>query len=121
MKNHFSYEQIRLELIEAKHEMEQRLKGLINETKLTSIENSKMNQYAHILQSELKDINVSLNKMQKNCYGICERTGQSIPLDYLKYVPTARTCEEATFNNGITSREIDFNPHVFKNIHYHTQ
>ncbi|WP_368504003.1 TraR/DksA C4-type zinc finger protein [Alkalihalophilus sp. As8PL] len=46
--------------------------------------------YAHI-EKELADVNLALNKINSGTYGICEKTGQTIPTERLSANPTART------------------------------
>lgn len=43
------------------------------------------------LESQLKDTNAALEKMEKGTYGICENTGKEISVDRLKAYPAART------------------------------
>ena len=43
------------------------------------------------LETELGDVNAALAKMEMGTYGICEKTGQEIPLDRLRAYPAART------------------------------
>ncbi len=43
------------------------------------------------LESQLKDINDALAKMDAGTYGICEKTGREIPLARLEAYPAART------------------------------
>ena len=43
------------------------------------------------LETELKDVNDALAKMEVGTYGICEKTGEEIPLDRLQAYPAART------------------------------
>lgn len=43
------------------------------------------------LETELKDVNDALAKMEAGTYGICEKTGEEIPLDRLQAYPAART------------------------------
>ncbi len=43
------------------------------------------------LESELKDVTDALAKMEDGSYGICEKTGEEIPLDRLRAYPAART------------------------------
>ncbi len=54
------------------------------------------------LKEELSDIEYSLNQMENGTYGICEVTGQEIPLERLEALPTARTIKEASPNQEIS-------------------
>jgi DnaK suppressor protein len=46
---------------------------------------------------ELEDIDAALERLVKapDSFGICEDTGEKIPLERLEVIPWARTCEEA--------------------------
>jgi len=48
------------------------------------------------LESRLKDVRDAIKKMDKDQYGICEKTGQEIPFDRLEANPAARTIVEAS-------------------------
>lgn len=43
------------------------------------------------LETQLKDVNDALAKMAAGTYGVCEKTGEAIPLDRLRAYPAART------------------------------
>ncbi len=43
------------------------------------------------LETQLKDVNDALAKMAAGTYGVCEKTGEEIPLDRLRAYPAART------------------------------
>jgi DnaK suppressor protein len=45
----------------------------------------------HTIQEDLIDVNRALLKMNLRLYGICEETGNQIPIEKLKIIPTART------------------------------
>nr|WP_247739220.1 molecular chaperone DnaK [Bacillus sp. 165] len=51
----------------------------------------------HHIKEDLKDVNRALLKMDMGVYGICEETGQSLPIQYLKIIPTARTVNELSY------------------------
>ena len=44
------------------------------------------------LELRLKDINLALDKIKKNKYGICEKCGKKISQSRLTAYPEARTC-----------------------------
>lgn len=46
------------------------------------------------LESELKEVNDALVRIEKGTYGICEVSGKQIPLDRLGAYPAARTTIE---------------------------
>lgn len=43
------------------------------------------------IKEELQDVERALMKLDKGIYGICEETGEEIPFDKLRILPTART------------------------------
>jgi RNA polymerase-binding transcription factor DksA len=43
------------------------------------------------LEGQLKDVRDALVKMDMGTYGVCEKTGEEIPLERLKAYPAART------------------------------
>jgi DnaK suppressor protein len=46
----------------------------------------------YTLETELRDINLALEKIKKGRYGKCEKCQKEIPLDRLKASPEARFC-----------------------------
>lgn len=46
----------------------------------------------HRLESDLAEINNSLEKIEKNTYGICEKCGKEISIERLKAFPEAKLC-----------------------------
>lgn len=50
------------------------------------------------LETQLKDINDALKKIDEGKYGICEISGHEIEIDRLEANPSARTCK-AHINN----------------------
>ncbi|MFB7140099.1 TraR/DksA family transcriptional regulator [Gottfriedia sp. NPDC056225] len=49
------------------------------------------------MQNDLYDIEIALQKIDNGLYGYCEVTGQPIPIDKLKILPTGRTLEDFSF------------------------
>jgi DnaK suppressor protein len=57
---------------------------------------------AHLLSRQLKyrtDLSNALARIANGTYGICRITGQRIPAERLRAVPTATQCIEAKLNN----------------------
>ncbi|HOY29376.1 MAG TPA: TraR/DksA C4-type zinc finger protein [Flavobacteriales bacterium] len=57
---------------------------------------------AHLLSRQLKyrtDLTNALARVANGTYGICRVTGQRIPAERLRAVPTATQCIEAKLNN----------------------
>jgi DnaK suppressor protein len=46
----------------------------------------------HSLELKLKDVNIALEKMAENKYGICEKCGKEIESQRLEVAPEARLC-----------------------------
>ena len=46
------------------------------------------------LEKKLQDVNITLEKINKAEYGICEKCKKPITIDRLEALPTARTCKE---------------------------
>lgn len=46
------------------------------------------------LETQLKDVNDALEKIENGSYGICEISGKEIETDRLEANPAARTCKE---------------------------
>lgn len=46
------------------------------------------------LETQLKDVNDALEKIENGSYGICEISGKEIEIDRLEANPAARTCKE---------------------------
>lgn len=51
------------------------------------------------IQDDLYDVNRALMKLEFGIYGICEETGERIPLEKLKTIPTARTINDFRYND----------------------
>lgn len=75
------------------------------ETKYPNRENGTMEEEAdevqeygnmlpveHSLELKLKDVNSALEKIDKGCYGICERCGKEIEEERLRVAPEAKFC-----------------------------
>ena len=54
----------------------------------------------HNLELRLKDINIALEKIDKNQYGICERCDREIEEKRLMACPEARLCIKCNENKG---------------------
>ncbi|WP_028399693.1 TraR/DksA C4-type zinc finger protein [Ectobacillus panaciterrae] len=50
---------------------------------------------------QLDDVNHALERIESGQYGICEVSGEEIPLERLEAIPTATTCIEYTHNKLI--------------------
>ncbi|WLR52268.1 hypothetical protein LC040_04995 [Bacillus tianshenii] len=51
----------------------------------------------HYIQQELADVNRALAKLQEGSFGMCEYSGQTIPMPLLEVLPTARTIDDVEF------------------------
>ncbi|MCH1623855.1 TraR/DksA C4-type zinc finger protein [Ferdinandcohnia quinoae] len=52
----------------------------------------------HHIREDLRDVELALQKMDYGAYGICEETGDQIPFDKLRILPTARSIFEFSFS-----------------------
>lgn len=52
----------------------------------------------HHIKEDLQDVERALQKMDYGAYGICEETGDKIPVDKLRILPTARSIYEFSFS-----------------------
>ncbi|OIK14012.1 hypothetical protein BIV60_12935 [Bacillus sp. MUM 116] len=77
-------EKLFLELRQTKEEIEYSLKGKSKQEWITSI-----------LEEELADINLAMEKMEKGQYGQCEISGELLPDDLLRMIPTLKTTKDS--------------------------
>ncbi|WP_017753651.1 TraR/DksA C4-type zinc finger protein [Calidifontibacillus oryziterrae] len=95
------YHQIKTELELTKHELEDRLdRSYFMEfgnfqSVATLYERERKYLVDREILAELEDVNRALLKMELNLYGLCEETGQQIPIEKLKVLPTLRTIKES--------------------------
>ncbi|WP_411953714.1 TraR/DksA C4-type zinc finger protein [Alkalibacillus sp. S2W] len=105
------WDELRVQLMEEKNRLEQRVKeaedlpALIDESvgELNSLDDQHpgdsgtelyerqkdLTMFRHA-KEQLEEIDHALNKMDDGTYGICEKTGKPIPLERLQAMPTAR-------------------------------
>jgi DnaK suppressor protein len=60
-------------------------------------ETNKHQMLVEDMQNDLYDIELALQKIENGLYGYCEITGESIPIEKLKVLPTGRTMEDFSF------------------------
>lgn len=96
------YQALKNELELSKYELEERLNQLAERHEMK--EASFSHDYIDIdknavllmnIKKELEDVKLALKKFDNNTYGICEKTGEMIPLDHLLVMPQARYKDEA--------------------------
>ncbi|WP_246940127.1 TraR/DksA family transcriptional regulator [Bacillus pinisoli] len=51
------------------------------------------------IQDDLEDVKRALLKFKFGIYGYCEETGQQIPIEKLRTIPTARTLHDFTYSD----------------------
>lgn len=83
------YAQIKSELELTRMELEEGLH------RISFYDREKTNEIDQHIQAELQDVKRTLLKMDIGLYGVCEETGERIPTELLKVVPTVRTLREA--------------------------
>lgn len=59
------------------------------------IDNTADQTLLHRLEAELAEINAAIGRIESGTYGICEKTGDTIPVARLRAFPTARTVVDA--------------------------
>jgi YteA family regulatory protein len=117
------FDQIKRQLLAEKDRLEERIKELdrYDLNKSMSFSTGELSQYdnhpadtatdtyergkdialfEHINQ-EYEDVVVALERIENGTYGVCEVSGQEIPLDRLQALPTARTTIEYSKENVI--------------------
>ncbi|KAB7669244.1 hypothetical protein [Bacillus sp. B1-b2] len=86
--------------------MNSTIEELYTELRLTQIEltttlrvkrESKINKY---IEEELRDVEETMQKLESGNFGMCEMSGELLPVDLLAMIPTIKTKEDI---NGIYS------------------
>ncbi|MFN2746147.1 MULTISPECIES: TraR/DksA family transcriptional regulator [Bacillus] len=90
---------IHTELLQMKEELESRL----FEYSFFQQDSPTINSYQQAtlmyhVKEELQDVLLALSKIENGTYGICEETGQAIPLAKLAVLPTARTANDFLYH-----------------------
>ncbi|CAI9386183.1 hypothetical protein BACSP_01519 [Bacillus sp. T2.9-1] len=80
--------------------MNSTIEKLYTELRITQIElattlrvkrDSKINKY---IEEELKDVEETMQKLENGNFGMCEMSGELLPVDLLEMIPTIRTKED---------------------------
>jgi RNA polymerase-binding transcription factor DksA len=67
---------------------------------LAALQNKQEDEWmTPILQEELADINLAIEKFANGNFGHCETTGQPIPDDLLRMLPTMKTAKDTVLVN----------------------
>ncbi|EKN66360.1 hypothetical protein BABA_16467 [Neobacillus bataviensis LMG 21833] len=77
-------EKLFLELRQTRDEIENSLKS-----------KQRQNWLRIILEEELQDLNAAIQKFENGSYGQCEISGELIPEDLLKIIPTLRSLKDS--------------------------
>lgn len=80
---HVLQEKLFLELRQTKEEIEISLKTKRNQEWLTAI-----------LKEELEDIETAIKKLDSGSFGQCEISGELLPVELLKSIPTLKTLKD---------------------------
>jgi RNA polymerase-binding transcription factor DksA len=81
-------------------ELNSTIEKLYTELRITQIElattlrvkrDSKINKY---IEEELKDVEETMQKLENGNFGMCEMSGELLPVDLLEMIPTIRTKED---------------------------
>lgn len=97
------YRALKTELELTKYELEARLKQLSDTAQSEKValfshnlfEAEKDALFIMDMKKELEDVTHALQKFDDNTYGICEETGELIPIEQLTIMPQARYKDEA--------------------------
>ncbi len=65
-------------------------------------------QIKGILEDELADIRLALQKAANGNYGLCEISGEMIPADLLKLIPTIKTVNDVSNLESFYRKPIQF-------------
>lgn len=60
-------------------------------------ETVKNQNFVDDMKNDLLDIEVALQKIENGTYGYCEMTGQPIPIEKLRVIPTGRTIYDFSY------------------------
>jgi RNA polymerase-binding transcription factor DksA len=77
------YERLYLELRQSEDEIKESLISRQNQDWLSLL-----------LEEELKDISFTIRKMEKGKFGLCEISGELLPVERLKSVPTLKSVKD---------------------------
>ncbi|MGD7008497.1 TraR/DksA family transcriptional regulator [Metabacillus sp. 84] len=64
----------------------------------------------HHVKEELRDVEHALSKMDTGSYGFCEKTGLSLPISSLKYLPTARNVHDFSYLDQYEKKSLPYSP-----------
>lgn len=98
------YAEIKAELLMMKEELQSRLFShsafyeMSAELGYEGDSSDKEKIILHHVKEDLQDVQLALWKIENGKYGICEETGEEIPLEKLKVLPTARTIYDFTYS-----------------------
>lgn len=98
------YAEIKLELELTKKELLTRLANstnyeISNELLFNTKDIDKEKIIMNHIREDLRDVERALRKMEYGAYGICEETGEKIPIEKLRILPTAQTIYDFTFSD----------------------
>jgi DnaK suppressor protein len=101
------YTELHSELLMMQQEMESRLQQdhtsynqeFIDEPLFLNTLHEKKQLIQKHIQDDLQDVKRALVKLEYGLYGICEDTGERIPLDKLKTIPTARSIHDFSYKD----------------------
>jgi len=79
-------EKLFLELRQTKEEIENSLKN-----------NQKQDWFLSILNEELADINIAIQKFEDGNFGQCEISGELLPDNLLKMIPTLKSHKDSEY------------------------
>ena len=91
-------ESLESNIINLKNEMESLVleNEILDTVDMASLENDSINHKALLKQQEheLDEVNHALEKIKNGTYGVCEKNGDTIPIERLHAEPSTRYCME---------------------------
>ncbi|MCP1148371.1 MULTISPECIES: hypothetical protein [Bacillus] len=70
------------------------------------------------IKEELQDVSLAIAKIEQGTYGICEATGDVIPLEQMSILPTARTVDDFLYHKQYEKKAFTPYPHESDDSHF---
>lgn len=114
-------EMIYTELLQMKEELQAKLFEYASFR--SSAEHVSMNEVQtatllYHIKEELQDVSLAIAKIEQGTYGICEATGDVIPLEQMSILPTARTVDDFLYHRQYEKKAFTPYPHESDDSHF---
>ncbi|MCM3149495.1 TraR/DksA family transcriptional regulator [Bacillus pumilus] len=70
------------------------------------------------IKEELQDVSLAIAKIEQGTFGICEATGDVIPLEQMSILPTARTANDFLYHKQYEKKAFTPYPHESDDSHF---